>query len=121
DAGEVDRAVADIMVGVAAEILGREFPVARDQPLLDAAEHLGLALAPIPAVELQIEKARRIAEIFEEGRRGRIPSRPDRALVAGELCDFDEAPLRAVEGRVIGLAEERHTDQSTVGAVAPAM
>src|SRR5947209_15454940 len=38
DAGEIDRAVADIVISVAAEILGRKFPVARDQPLLHAAE-----------------------------------------------------------------------------------
>ena len=70
DAGEIDRAVADIVIAVAAEILRREFPVARDQPFLDAAEHLGLALAAVPAVEDQIEKAREIAEIFEKGGAG---------------------------------------------------
>src|SRR5580704_2530085 len=112
DAGEIDRAVADVVIAVAAEILRRELPVARDQPFLDAAEHLGLALAPVPAIELQIEKASGIAKIFEEGRRRRIPGRPHRALVTGQLRDLDETPLRAVQGRVIGLAEKRHADEA---------
>src|SRR5438105_10887786 len=121
DAGEVDRAVADIVIGVAAEILGREFPVARDQPFLHAAEYLGLALAPVPTIELQIEKACCFAEIFEKGRRRRIPCRPDRTLVHRELRHFDKAPLRAVELRVIGFAEERHPDEPPVCPVAPTM
>src|SRR6476646_10735462 len=121
DAGEVDRAVADIVISVAAEILGREFPVARDQPLLHAAEYLGLALAPVPAIELQIEKACRFAEIFEKGRRRGIPIRPDRALVHRELRHFDKAPLRAVDLRVIGLAEKRHPDKPPVCPLAPTM
>ena len=121
DAGEVDRAVADVVISVAAEILGREFPVAGDQPFLHAAEYLGLALAPVPAVELQIEKACRLAEIFEKGRRRRIPIRPDRTLVHRELRHLDEAPLRAVELRVIGLAEKRHADKPPVCPIAPTM
>src|SRR4029077_11808077 len=51
----------------------------------------------------------------------RIPGRPYRTLVAGELRHFDQAPLRAVEGRMVGLPEKRHADQAAVGAVAPAM
>ena len=66
DAGEIDRAVADIVIGVAAEILGREFPVARHAPFLHAAQQFGLRLAPVPAVELQIEKPRERPEIFLE-------------------------------------------------------
>src|SRR5262249_27795399 len=97
DAGEVDRAVADIVVGVAAEILGRKFPVARHAPFLDAAQYLGLALAAVPAIELQVEDADEIAEIFDERRRLRVPCGPDPALVIAELGDFDETPLRLVE------------------------
>src|SRR3977135_1951624 len=78
DAGEVDRAVADVVIGVAAEILRRAFPVAGNEPFLHAAEHLGLTLASVPAVELQIEKAAGRAEIFEKRWRRRIPGRPDR-------------------------------------------
>ena len=97
DAGEIDRAVADVVIAVAAEILRREFPVARDQPFLDAAEHLGLAFAPIAAVQDQIEIAGEIAEIFGKGWSRRIPGGPDRALVIAQLGYLDEAPLRAVE------------------------
>ncbi len=121
DAGEIDRAVADVVIAVAAEILGREFPIARDQPFLDAAQHLGLALAPVAAVEDQVEIAGEAAEIFGERRRGRVPGGPHAAFVDAELRHLDQAPLRAVELRVIGLAEIRHADQLAVGAVAPAM
>src|SRR3954454_8226915 len=81
DAGEIDRAVADVVVGVAAEILGRKFPVARHAPFLHAAQQFGLTLAAVPAVELQIEKPRERPEIFLERGRLRVPGREDRALV----------------------------------------
>src|SRR5260221_13873265 len=41
NADQIHRAVADIVIAVAAEILRREFPVARDAPFLDAAQYLG--------------------------------------------------------------------------------
>src|SRR5881394_4586982 len=112
DAGEVDRAVADVVIGVAAEILGREFPVAGDQPFLNPADDFAAALAAVPAVERQVEIAAEIAEIFEEGWRRRIPGGPDRPLVAGELRDLDQTPLRTIQGRVIRLAEKWHTDET---------
>jgi hypothetical protein len=43
DADQIDRTVADVVVAVAAEILGREFPVARHPPFLDPAEDLAAA------------------------------------------------------------------------------
>src|SRR5207244_4247980 len=55
DAGEIDGAVANVVIAVAAEILGRELPVARDQPFLNSTQHLGLTLAPIPTVEQEVE------------------------------------------------------------------
>src|SRR5690242_13128357 len=58
DAGQIDRAMADIVIGVAAEVFRRELPVAGHQPFLDTTEHLGLALASVPAAELQVEIAR---------------------------------------------------------------
>src|SRR5262249_13267529 len=90
-------------------------------PFLDAPQHFGLGLAPVPAVELEVEIAGEAAEILGEGGRGRIPGCPDRALVVAELRDLDEAPLLLVEPRMIGLAQVRHADQSSVGAVAPAV
>ena len=121
DAGQIDRAVADIVIAVAAEILRRELPVARDQPFLDAAEHLGLALAAVPPVEDQVEKGRELAEIFEKGRRGGVPGRPDRALVIVQLRDLDEPPLRPIELGVVGLAEIGDADEPAVGRIAPAV
>src|SRR6266851_9126372 len=113
--------MADIVIAVAAEVFRREFPIARDQPFLHAGQDLAAAFAAVPAIERQIEVAAEIAEIVEKRRRGRVPIRPDRALVGTELGDFDEAPARLIQLLVIGLAEERHADQMPVSAVAPAM
>ena len=121
DPDQVDRAVADVVVGVAAEVFRREFPVARNQPFLHAAQHLGLALPAVPAVEDQIEKGRELAEIFEKRRRRRVPRGPHRALVVARLRDLDEPPLRAVELRAVGLAEIGHADEPAVGRIAPAV
>src|ERR1700730_5095587 len=121
DADQIDRAMADIVVAVAAEILCREFPVARDPPFLDAAQYLGATLAAVPAVQGQIEISDEFAEIFEKGRRIGIPAGPDGALVAAELRDLDQSPLRFVELLVVGLAEIGHADEPAVGAVAPAV
>src|SRR5438093_5064363 len=69
DADQIDRAVADVVVAVAAEIFCREFPIARDAPFLDAAQYLGAALAAVPAVQGQIEVAHEIPEVLEKGPR----------------------------------------------------
>ena len=121
DPDQIDRAVADVVIAVAAEILGRKFPVARDQPFLHPGQHLAAALAAVPAVEREIEVRAEISEIVEERRRRRIPIRPHRPLVGAELRDLDKAPARLVEGFVVGLAEKRHADQMPVGAIAPAV
>src|SRR6516162_2180763 len=113
--------MADIVVAVAAEVFRREFPIARDPPLLDAAQYLGAAFAAVPAVQGQIEIANKLAEIFEKGRRLRVPAGPDGAFVAAYLRDLDQTPLRFVELLVIGLPKIGHADELAVGAVAPAM
>src|ERR1700749_411537 len=105
DADEVHRAVADIVVAVAAEILRREFPIARDQPFLDSAPYFCAALSTVPAVQRQVEIADEVAEIFENGRRHRIPASPHRALIEAQLRYLDQTPLRFVELLVVGLAE----------------
>src|SRR5215831_1206149 len=92
NADQVDRAMADVVVAVAAEIFGREFPIARDQPFLDAAEYFAAAFAAVPGVKAQIEIADEITEIFEKGRRRRVPARPYRALIEGQLRNFDQPP-----------------------------
>src|SRR5204863_4415356 len=48
-------------------------------------------------------------------------SGPGPSPVAGELRDLDQTPLRTIQGRVIRLAEKWHTDETAIGAVAPAM
>src|SRR6202158_1645934 len=111
--------MADVVIAVAAEILGRELPVARDQPFLHAGQDLAAALAAVPAIERQIEVAAEIAEIVEERRRALIPIRPDGALIGAELRHFNEAPFGPVELGMISLPKERHTDQVPVGAIAP--
>jgi hypothetical protein len=121
DPDQIDRAVADVVIAVAAEILGREFPVARDQPFLHAADDFAAALAAVPAIERQVEIPEELAEIVEKRRRRRVPGRPHRSLVAAQLRDFDETPLRPVESRVIGLAKIGDADQPSVGAIAPAV
>src|SRR5215472_5478630 len=118
---EVDRAVADIVIAVAAEVLGWEFPVARDAPFLDAAQYFGAALTAAPGVECQIEIADEIAQIFEQGRGRRIPASPHGAFVQAHLRDLDQSPLRLVELLVIGLAKIRHPDKPAVRAIAPAV
>src|SRR6202049_4266650 len=107
DADQIDRAMADVVIAVAAEILGRELPVARHKPFLDAAQNLGAAVAAVPAVERLVEISGEIAEIILERRRRLVPGGPDRALVNAHLRDLDEAPLGTVELGMIGLAEER--------------
>src|ERR1700693_3152891 len=76
DADQIDRAVADVVVAVAAEILGRELPVARHEPFLDATQNFRAAVAAVPAVEGLVEIAREIAEILDEGRRRLVPGGP---------------------------------------------
>src|SRR5438477_4628903 len=121
DADQIDRAVADVVIAVAPEFLGRESPIAGDEPFLNAADDFAAALAAVPAVERQVEIAAEIAEILEGGWRRWIPGGPDRPLVAGELRDLGQTPLRTIQGRVIRLAEKWHTDETAIGAVAPAM
>ena len=103
DADHVDRAVADAVVAIAREVLGGELPVAGDQPLVDAADHLGAALAPVPGVEQQIEVELVAADVVEERRGAGVPRRPDRALVVLQLGDLDQPPLAAIELRAVGV------------------
>src|SRR6185295_4746568 len=97
DAGEIDGAVADVVIAVAAEVLRGELPVAGDDPLLDAAEYLGATLAPVPAIEGEVEVDLEVSEVFEKGGRGGVPRGPDRFLVDAELGHFHETVLRAIQ------------------------
>src|SRR5712692_7692523 len=121
DADQIHRAMADVVIAVAAEIFGREFPVAWDPPFLDTAQDLGAAIGAVPAVEGQVEIVNEIAEIFEKGRCRRIPAGPDGAFVEAHLRHLDQSPLRFVELGAVGLLEIRDADELTIGAVAPAV
>src|SRR5206468_448506 len=115
------RAVAHAVITVSREILGRELPVTRDEPLVDAADRLGSALAPVPGVEKEIEIELVAAQVFGEGRSGRVPRRPDRALVVLHPRDLDQPPLAPVELRAVRILRERHADEHAVGSIAPAV
>ena len=62
DADHVHRAVRRIVVGVAEEILGRELPVGREHPFVDA-DHLRPAGPAVAAVQHLIQMVDRVAEI----------------------------------------------------------
>src|SRR6516225_3793126 len=77
------------MVAVAAEILGGEFPVARHDPFVHAANDFD---APLPAVKEHIQIPGHLAQIFEQGRRLGIEGRKEEALVIIQLRDWCESP-----------------------------
>ena len=121
DADHVDRPVADAVVAIPGEVLGRELPVAGDQPLVDSADHLGAALAPVPRVEQEVEVELVAADVLGERGGGGVPRGPDHALVVFHLRDLDEAPAGPVELRAVGVPREGHAHQGPVGPIAPAV
>ncbi len=105
------------MVGVAAEILGGELPVARHDPFMRR-DDLDAALAP---VDEGVDIPGHLAEIVEQRRRSRVECREEQPFVAVELRDRDEPPALTVELAVIGFLQIRHADQPPVIAVGPAV
>ena len=67
------------MIAVAAEILGRHLPVGRDGPLVDAANYLHAAFAP---VEEHVQVPRGVAQVVEQRRSIGVESGEDQPLVA---------------------------------------
>src|SRR5215469_13019392 len=104
------------VVAIAAEIFGREFPVARHDPFVHAADHLDAALA---TVKEGVEIPGHFAEILAQRWRLGIEGGEVEALVAVELRYRFEAPLVSLQFVVVGLLEPRHTDQPPVIAVGP--
>src|SRR3989441_6582936 len=121
DAHHVDRSVTDVVIAVAAEVLGGKLPVTRDEPLLDAPQNFGASVAAIPAIERQVEIASELPEILEKSRRLRIPGGPHASFVGRQLSDLHQAELRPVQLPVVGLSEIRHADKLSVGGIAPAV
>ena len=54
-AHHVHGAVADVVVAVADEVLGRELPVAGDDPFFYSAEDFHLSASPVPGIQKEIE------------------------------------------------------------------
>ncbi len=109
-------APADV-IGVAAEVFRREFPVARHDPFM-AADDLDAALA---AIEEGVEIPRGGAEIVRQRRRLGIERGEPQPLVLVELRYRHEAPVLPVKFVVVGLLEIRHAGELAVIAVGPAV
>src|SRR5437588_4692046 len=105
------------VVGVAAEILGREFPVAWHDPFVGG-DDLDAALA---AIDEGVEIPGHLAEVIEERRRVRVEGGEPEALVLIELRHGREAPAAAVEFAVVGLLMVGHADEAAVIGVGPAV
>src|SRR5215471_14588933 len=106
------------MVGIPAEIFRREFPVARHDPFVHAAENLDAALA---AIEEVVQIPGHLAEIFAQWRRLGIERGEEQPLVIVELRYRLEAPLVALQLTIISLLEPWHADQPPVIAIGPAV
>src|SRR5437763_14566475 len=76
NANHVDRAMADVVVGIANKILCGKLPVTRYVPLLDTSQNLRAALSAIPAVQEDVQIGLHIAEILQERRRLLVPRGP---------------------------------------------
>jgi hypothetical protein len=119
DTDKIDRAMADVVIGVAHEVLRAELPIRRHDPFLNAAEDLRTTGAPVAAIEQNVELRTRFTEVPLERRRLRIPRREDRTLVVRQLRDFDQPPLRAIEHAVVERIRHRNTDELAVERIAP--
>src|SRR5271169_5573409 len=106
------------VVAVAAEVFGGEFPVARHDPFVHAANELDAALA---TVEERIQVPGHLAEIFAQRRGLRVEGGEEQPLVAVELRHRIEAPALALQFAVIGFLQIRHADQPPVIAIGPAV
>src|SRR5712691_2889987 len=88
NAHHVYRAVADVMVTVAAKVLRRELPIAGNEPLLDSAQHLSAPLTAIPGIQREVQVTSEIPKVFQKRRGRRIPGGPDGPFVAAQLGDL---------------------------------
>src|SRR4051794_17549837 len=105
------------MVEIAAEVLGRKLPVARNYPLM-AADHLDTALA---TVEKRIQIPCHFTEVFAQRRRLGVKGGEQQPLVVVQLRHRGETPALPPQFAMIGLLEVRHSDEPAVIAVGPAM
>ena len=105
------------MVGVAAEVLGGELPVAGHDPFVGR-DDLDAALAP---VDERIDVPGHLAEILAQRRRLGIEGGEPEPLVALQLRHRYQAQALAIQIAMIGFAQVRHARQVPVVAERPAM
>lgn len=108
DADRVHRAVADVVIEVADEVFRWELPVASDTPLLHAADELRTAVGTVAVIQGRIQVVAHVAEVVQEGRRLRVPGRPDRALVVVDLGNALQPPGALVEFALVVGGIPRH-------------
>jgi hypothetical protein len=110
DAHQIHGPVAHVVVCIAQKIFRGEFPVAGNVPFLDSRQNFRSPFAPVAAIQEIIQMSPRISEVVEEGRRRRIPGRPNRALIIFQLGNLDQSPLRFVEASLLVSLVERNPD-----------
>ena len=120
DADEIDRSMTRVMVGIAEEVFCREFPIRRENPLVDA-DDLRSSLAAVAAIQGLVQMDLCVAQIGQEIRSILVPRCPDRSLEVVQLCHGNERVRFAIEHAVIQRLVERDTLQLAVGRVRPAM
>src|SRR6266567_7760000 len=106
------------MIAVAAEILGGEFPVARHDPFVHAANDFDAAFA---AVAEGIQIPGHLPQILAQWRRLRVKGGKQQALVVVQLRHRVEAPALPVQFAVIGFLEVGHASEPPVIAIGPAV
>ena len=106
------------VVAVTSEIFRREFPVARHDPFVDAADHLDTTLT---AVKERVEVPSHFAKILAQRRRRRIKGGEPQALVIVDLRHCCQAPAVAIQFIVVGLFHIGHADKPAVITVGPAV
>src|SRR5258708_6719004 len=106
------------VVCVAAEILGREFPIAWHDPFVHAANDFDAAFA---AVEEGIQIPGHLPQILAQWRRLRVKGGKQQALVIVQLRHRVEAPALPLQFALIGFLEVRHARAAPVIAVGPAV
>src|SRR5262245_7735994 len=106
------------MVTIATEILGGEFPVAGDHPLVHPSDHLN---APLATIEEGIQIPGYVPEILQERRRCRVEGGKQQPLITVHLRHRDQTPMLLFQLAIVGLFEVGNTHQLPVVAIGPAM
>ncbi len=103
------------MVAITTELLGGEFPVGVNGPLDDARQHFQ---PTVGAVQPRVQVKGHVAEVIDEGRRGRVEVSEIQALVAFD-ANRQQAPLRLVQLTEVRVVRVRDIDQGARTVVGP--